>query len=682
MKQKESLKFSLSPEQTIQEYSTDRWEEFAKNTMATQVISDKKPKKEHFSTLILPSAKLTLPVEFSKQENNAVPKTDKTRKENTHSKSSLPLEEVTETIISKETDMATQATPKHSEPMFPELLIPEWKKQTHRVSDTSDKVLSTNQLENFDLDIPKRKTDGVVSKFKAEENDKLAVDRSFDSSETSEDTLKYMTPEPSPAPKNEQPRFPSDIKLIKQQSQDLIETASDPGQSRPNSMVRVTIETHGTPLLLRKAHTGQHMFGRGVSRINIPVIPLKTIKPAQELLDESQKYRSGHSIYLSRILKRYPMKIECRSRSIDKNKTPTEDVTEGYVKQMIEQLSREGTPDSTVGSPGVKKRSIDSLHRTELPKPKFVSQIVENLSSPTETTPEKRVTPPKTTKGQVLRLKQMYDSSEEIPGRRYSETLVVKNFTSDNVIHTPESSSTTTVLTSAQVTHKPEGDDGAISKALYSSMPMLSLEENGSGRERSATTSSPTIRSHSISPMDSPSQKHKLHVAISMSPGRSRRFIDPKMSPARMRRLIDPASPGRRRRQQEFSSIEMVKEEPEASAVAQSHLSQPFVSKKKHSPKISRKDKSKMGTIELLCRQSMAFNLGVSVQGQENLEIQMAESSSPSSTMRRSTSSTASGDSEQEGATGYSDDKKKSRRKGFMDSTFMQKSKKFFKVSK
>lgn len=691
LRRKESPKFSHGLELTVPERSTDRREEHVK-TVSSNVISEKKlkPEKLAFSTVTLPTAKMTLPKDISPHEMNGVPRKG-SGKEKPGLPAFSPITEVAEIPESREPKLIqVQTTTKGTEPKFPELLIPEWKKQAHGLKTHHlERVPSVDQDDVFDPDvnevfIPERTriTEQVIlsTKLKAEENSKLLVDRSFDSSETSEDTLKYLSPEPSPAHKTEPPKFPLEISAIRKQEPDQIETASDPGQSRPNSMIKVSVETHGTPLLLRKSNFGHQVRGGVSSRINIPVIPLKQIKPAQELLEESQKYRSGHSIYLTRILKRYPMKIECRSRSLEDKQYNKENVRGGYVKQMIKHLSREGTPESK-GSPTAFARGLPSQHKSESPKSEFVSQIVRKLSSPATYTTEKALTPLRdlTNGGQVQKLKQTYDSSEGIHERTYSETITRKKGMSEP-LDSSSSVSSTRVCTKADLR---DSGESVPSKLTYSSMPMLSLEENDSGRERSATTSSPSSRGHSHSPKDSPSQKHKIHVAVSMSPGRSRRIIDPTLSPVRMRKLIDPASPGRRRRIQEPSPIEIVQEEPEAISVAQSQLSPAPIKAKKRSPKIKRKEKSKMGTIEVLCRQSMTFDLGVSVQSREGAKAQGAEARSQTLNVRHSMSSTTSADSDIEAAAaGTSGEKKKSRHKKFLDSAFIQKSKKFFKVSK
>lgn len=695
MRKKESQKLlSHSIPEVSDERSTDRKEEYV-CTSTSSVLSQPAKKSDHrttvFSTVTLPTAKMILPKDISPREMNGVPRKSRAKGSEPSSGVSTILErDETEKLVSVQTTKGT-------EPKFPELLIPEWKKQT----DGRKQLHRMPCIEpDDDVFIPDTVTEQIIlpAKARVEESMKLMVDRSFDSSETSEDTLKYLTPEPSPAHRPEPPSFPTEIRIIKRSPQEPIETASDPGQSRPNSMIKVSVETHGTPMLLRKPPSGLSVRGQR-SRINIPVIPLKRIKPAQELLEESQRYRSGHSVYLTRILKRYPIKIECRSRSLeDKRNGDKENVKSGYVKAMVKQLSREGTPDSK-GSPKLSVRDTSgiAIQRTDSPKSEFVSTIVRKLSSPSESVIDKACAPLRdlTNGVQVHKLKQAFDESGSsgIRDRTYSEKLVVQRNGSQEIpsLDSSSSASTITFIPLSSKSEKPISTTS--SKVTYSSMPMLSLEEGEIGRERSSTTSSGN-RAHSYSPKDSPSQRHKIHVAVSMSPGRSRRVIDPSMSPARLRRLMDPASPGRRRRVHEPSPIEIVEEEPADTSVFTAAQSLPspsdidVTSVPRRSPKTKHKHKSKMGTIEVLCRQSMTLDLGISMQGskEEGSEARAEGAVARSQTLpiRHSTSSTtsASSQSEIEGASGYSGEKKKSKHKKFMDSAFIQKSKKFFKVSK
>jgi len=711
LKKKDSFSRQQSiPEGRIPERSIERSEEYV--TESSNVLSTKKIRgQQKMLTITLPTAKVTLPQEVKGKSQPGV----MSKSLITEGKPSVPTireKERERTDTSSDSSEKKVQTAKGTEPKFPELLIPEWKKkpqtpgvrQLQRVPHIeSDEAFESEDNEVF---VPERtrvqETMIIPARSRLEETGlRLLVDKSFDGSETSEDTLKYLTPDLSPAVRQEPLKYP-EIKEISKTPPENIETASDPGQSRPHSMIKVHIETHGTPLLLRKPPTGYHMRGRikgHPQSSQVPSIPLKQIKPAQELLDESQRYRSGQSIYLTRILKRYPMKIECRSRSIDTKATSDkESVKPGYVKSIVKQLSREGTPDSrgSKGSPQIAKRAVP-----ESPKSEFVTHIVRKLSSPTEASIEKSIPIKELTNGgQVQKLKKAYAGNLEGTGeRRYSETLVVRKKDSPDIQPYESSSSTSSTLTFSNLGSKSDTSQGNGSgggHVTYSSMPMLSLVGEEYGRERSATGSSSSPRGQSHSPLGSPSTRHRVHVAVSLSPGKSRRIIDPTLSPARMRRLLDPSSPGRRRRIHEPSPIEILPEEPgETTAIAQqsaSQLSPPLSPStfdvKKRSPKTKRKDKSKTkGTIELLCRQSMTFDLGVSMQAQEEMAGAGGEGDTQRSQtlpIRHSTSSTtsASSQSEIEGATGSSGEKKKSRHKKFMDSTFIQKSKKFFKVSK
>ncbi|XP_052761560.1 uncharacterized protein LOC128205504 isoform X2 [Mya arenaria] len=691
------------PESRMPERSVERSEEHI--TTLSNVLSTKKHKREQkVLTVTLPTAKVVLP-KYSPLEVITV-------KKSLVKKTSIPTVKEKETLdTSSDSSEKKVQTSKGTEPKFPELLIPAWKKQSQGGKQLQ-RVPHIDSDEAFESDgevfIPERQvlqeTEIVPDKSRPDERmARLLVDRSLDSSETSEDTLKFTTPEPSPAIKLEPPMFPVDVQVLHRPPQDPIETASDPGQSRPHSMIKVSIETHGTPLLLRKPPTGYQLRGRGqISRHHVSAIPTKQIKPAQELLDESQRYRSGHSIYLTRILKRYPMKIECRSRIMDETKrvSEKENISSGYVKAMVKQLSREGTPDSR-GSPKVTPRGLPTSG-TESPKSEFVSHIVRKLSTPSEASVERSVLLKDLTNGgQVQKLKQAYAVNlEGLHERRYSETLVVHKKGSPDSQPYESSSSTSSTLTFPHLGSKTDTPDkgngsGSSTRVTYSSMPMLSLEGEDHGRERSATTSSSSTRGKSHSPMGSPSTRHRVHVAVSLSPGKSRRIIHPTLSPARMRRLIDPSSPGRRRRVQEPSPIEILTEEPGETMFAQQlkpqqlspPLSPSIIDVRRRSPKLKRKEKATQGTIEVLCRQSMTFDLGVSMHAQEEIAAaaQGDEGRSHTLPIRHSTSSTtsASSQSELEGASaGMSGDKKKSRHKKIMDSSFIQKSKKFFKVSK
>lgn len=683
-RRKESPKQRAIPEGLVSERDTDRREEYV-STSSSSVLAMSQQKHDKaltLSTVTLQTANINmvLPKDMCTDEINGV-----ARKSKTPVVSTIYEQKEPESINIKIKTKPVQTT-KGTEPKFPDLLIPEWKKQMDGRKMMTQQSCLEDDSDNEVFAPPETIREQMIIPIKAKSDEcaRLLVDRSFDSSETSEDTLKYISPEASPAPKQELVKSPLEFTIIKRSIKQSIETASDPGRSRPTSLIRVSVETHGTPLLLRKSPTGQLMRGQ-MGRVHTPVIPMKIIKPAQELLDDSQRYRSGQSIYLSRILKRYPMKIEYRSRGLEDQLREKESVKEGYVKAMVKQLSREGTPDSK-GSPQMILKGIPSepVQKTESPKSEFVSHIVQRMQTPNGPPVDSSTSPLRdlTNGGQVQMMKQAFNENSSNRDRTYSETLVLRSPGTPGYNSEDASSSASTVAFSPLGTGNGNPDTNIRSIATYSSMPMLTLEGEDVCRERSATASS-SSRVPTHSPIDSPSQRHKIH-AISMSPGRSRRVIDPTLSPALMRR-----SPGRRRRIHEPSPIEIVQEEPaESSADAQSQTLPSVVDIKTGllcSPKSKRKEKSKMGTIEILCRQSMTFDLGISeTSGVEGLGAQGEEQGSQALPIRHSTSSTtsASSQSEVEGAAGHSGEKKKSKHKKFMDSSFMQKSKRFFKVSK
>ena len=684
----------------LPERSTERTEERLLGTSKQEVQEVKVggvEQKMDFSTVVLPTAGVTLPKDISPHEMNGVPR--KQREKSNTPPIETKGEHAKEKVKVKETDSTQMETTvsTRTEPKFPELLIPEWKKteRSHLIRMPAIEPDEVFETDDVFLDNQQTKTISeqliMPNKVKLEERSKL-LNTSFESN-GSEDTLKYLSPDASPAPKGEPPIFPSVIKVVHRTPKVHGETASDPGQSRPSSLIRISVG-HGTPLLTRKPPFAQQGQRPG-ARLNIPVIPLKRIKPAQELLEDSFKYRSGHSIYLTRILKRYPMKIECRSRSLDERKNAEkENIKEGFVRTMVKQLSREGTPDQKSSS-STPKFSPSVVRKADSPKAQsdFVQHIVGKLSKPCGPEQEKPSIPLKdlTNEGQVKTLTQAFanGSAGSLPERTFTEAeknYFLKVRESEGGVKSLDSSSSSSIAFS-QLSTRTEPDiktDSTMSKNInYSSMPMLNLEGDDIDqvRERSATTSgsSPHAQEYhyplksSPAEQSSPSQKHRVHIAVSMSPGRSRRILDPKLSPGRLRRIHEP-------------KIEQVKEEPaESIPVAHSIEEIQTVETKSvplRSPKAKRKEKT-MDTIGVLCRQSMTFDLGVS--GSEGSQSELgagAEAGSQSSPIRLSASSTSS-QSEAEISPGTSGTTKKKKTKHkFLDSSFIQKSRKFFKVSK
>lgn len=101
------------------------------------------------------------------------------------------------------------------------------------------------------------------------------------------------------------------------------------------------------------------------------------IRPAEELMEESRRYRKGHSVYMSRILRKYATTghMEKHAELVLKG-YEKENVTEGYVRSIVKKLSRESTPeyDSRV-------RDIVNASQT---KSTFVQSMVQKLSTASE----------------------------------------------------------------------------------------------------------------------------------------------------------------------------------------------------------------------------------------------------------------------------------------------------------
>ncbi|XP_060068649.1 uncharacterized protein LOC132548771 isoform X2 [Ylistrum balloti] len=101
------------------------------------------------------------------------------------------------------------------------------------------------------------------------------------------------------------------------------------------------------------------------------------IRPAEELMEESRRYRKGHSVYMSRILRKYATTghmekhAELVLKGYDK-----ENITEGYVKSIVKKLSRESTPEYD--------RRIRDIVISSHTKSTFVPSMVQKLSTTSE----------------------------------------------------------------------------------------------------------------------------------------------------------------------------------------------------------------------------------------------------------------------------------------------------------
>ncbi|XP_033755867.1 LOW QUALITY PROTEIN: uncharacterized protein LOC117338615 [Pecten maximus] len=178
------------------------------------------------------------------------------------------------------------------------------------------------------------------------------------------------------------------------------------------------------------------------------------IRPAEELMEESRRYRKGHSVYMSRILRKYATTghmekhAELVLKGYDK-----ENVTEGYVRSIVKKLSRESTPEY---DSRIRDIVISSSHT----KSTFVPSMVQKLSTTSEPDQTRSSVPlSDLTNGggkKVKYLAEAYDSSSSISAAQTQGTF--------------------------RRSESPMG---------FSSMPTLQVEQKSSDfayRERAATT--------------------------------------------------------------------------------------------------------------------------------------------------------------------------------------------------
>lgn len=601
-------------------------------------------------TIKLPKANVSLPRDISQHELS-VPRSQREKHVEPSTVAMCQVSELSESCSSSDI----------TEMKFPELLIPEWKK-------TTDKSLQ--QVESHEVDEAILST-SVPSVASQPLNDSIQV--TSDSSQSDSGRFTSVSGEASKLKAEEQsvPVITEEqAKSLEQLNQNkrhtftgVMDTGSDTAiAAKPYKQTSVTI----SPLIGRRTYESSVHWPKMRNIANI-----HRIKPAEELLQESRRYRQGQSIYMTRILQKYALSEETkkyfdeRQMSFDKENF----AHHGYVKTIVQRLSREGTPESGGSSSNisVKPGTSITIHRADSPRAKseFVQQIVRKLSAPTGPGQSRTgVAPLKdlTNGVGVKKLAQAFDSGRNTPERTLSDTeqkpyksVLVTSLRkrSHDLGHISfDSSSSTSTLTSPNTTEEFDPYDGrkadsAISEHVinYSSMPLLSVAEEDSSdtnngyRERAATTT--TCESSSEAGVRS-SQIEEIHAFSDSNitcPSTSKRHISHK--------TIVPAG---------ASKMEIVF---------------PQRLTEKGSGKV------KMGTIGLLCQQTMlSFDLGLTMkaeqQQKETAEVKLRKKSDVEEDRPRPHST---------GSDTSSEDKKKAKSK-FFESNWLQRPRRFFKVSK
>ncbi|KAK3601782.1 hypothetical protein CHS0354_041697 [Potamilus streckersoni] len=562
-----------------------------------------------------------------------------------------------------------------------ELLIPEWKKKTERGQLHRMKAIYSDDVfePSFSNLTP------VQVKLPASEKKNVAYSKSkgisYDSNESSDDTIKLQSPAESPIL-----QLRSRVLSAPESSRAPWSPMIASKDKKETSIKNLELDSSWSPKITRKPPLQQRQ-GR---KLNISITPLRRIVPAQELWEESQRYRSGHSIYLSRILKTYPLRTEIRSRSLEER--DKENIKVGYVKSIVEQLSREGTPEQRTSNSTPTASSLLTLHRADSPRSQseFVSTIVRKLSQPVGPIQSKYSTPlADLTNGvHVKKIAEVftYGSSSALADRTHSDMEYSQRQYS-NVGAIPRdrrsyditkfydsSSSVMSSFTISQLSTKTEPvvskTDSSVSETVtFSSMPLL-LEDDGGAdvlRVRALTSSGATI--HDPGYHSSRHASTEVHMSVGIP---QTHYNSDEISHI----------PGG------DENIQTLSPEP----VAHKPPHSPPSPKHKHSQSRThtskKSSKSKMETIGALCKQSMTFDLGITLQvgdttdGDSKQSIRgIVRQQTQKSTDSHSKDPSISSQLEGEIMPVTEEIKKKSKHK-FMDYSLIQKSRRFFKVSK
>ncbi|KAJ8305415.1 hypothetical protein KUTeg_015960 [Tegillarca granosa] len=235
---------------------------------------------------------------------------------------------------------------------------------------------------------------------------------------------------------------------------------------------------------------------------HVPVIH-RIKPPADELLQESERYRKGHSIFMARILQKYAVGEKTKryyetQRSLDK-----ENIAEGYVQTMIKRLSREGTPDQGKSSGELSPKTVTTLSMQKADSPRarsdFVKHIVRKLSSPSGPEQVRTVVAPLkdlTNGSNGKKVRQLAEAFNIIPRACLSDSEChpLKSVISKTCYHRPHDSlnlsydsSSQSTLTSQSLSavdqtidsgHKPDSTISAQMECY--SLPLISVKEDES----------------------------------------------------------------------------------------------------------------------------------------------------------------------------------------------------------
>ncbi|XP_063444272.1 uncharacterized protein LOC134724881 isoform X4 [Mytilus trossulus] len=607
-------------------------------------------------TIKLPTANINLPRDISQQELN-VPRS--TRQED-----------------SDDSSRRFESEPKvhKSEAKFPELLIPRSKSKGKLEKENS------MELSELELQIHAANERRDETKVKRESDISVGSDSVFVEG-TPTEYKRMMIPVRVTKLSDDRPSHEASHQEIHRETITLLPKLTKHSDDQPSHDAHQEIHRETITLSPKLCHRTLQRTTPTSPRNTAPVSDktfnwpkVRTvsytghrIKPADELLEESKRYRKGHSAYMSRILQKYKTD-ESRKFLMERQKShDKENIAEGYVQAIVKRLSREGTPDILVTGDSTPKHYVSYRSDSPQGRSEFVQQIVKKLSSPADQTPQTKSqsSPLKdVTNGipkKVKKLAEAFDSGSarntperalsdsESPHKSHIVTSKSKDRTSQSVSY--DSSSSTSTLTSitgaTEITYHPE--TSVSSSINYSSMPLLTVQEEDptdlqqSYRERAATTT--TCDSAADQGVKSPMEKQEVLVTI---------------------------QPWNK------STSQKIFHHHEGSP------STSQASSSKHSTEVKlhigqKPGKVKKETIGALCQQSMlSFDLGLSLQASEQIQGRK-DSEADSGYSGKSPRPLSSGS---EGEPSSSSEEKRKSKSKFFEVHWFHKPKKFFKVSK
>lgn len=445
-----------------------------------------------------------------------------------------------------------------------------------------------------------------------------------------------QSPQTSPAAPDKGPRSKS-VGEMTHGSERATGSSEDSNASKPlqdaiNKFEKrqTMIETEDRPIELRKTPSPTlHLPRVGlVSRV-------RRLKPAAELLEESQKFKSGHSIYATRIMHRYLPKEGTKSLPPEASSlsqptvctaldgSSSNNKENNFVHTMVRRLSRETSPIKSAASS--RTNSELSLKRTDSPRSnsEFVSSIVRKLStgsgSSSPSSPKYKTNPFKdrTNEGQVKRMAQSFDEqpqscsqdrtlSDSELGRRDQKTSPI---THKKVQPSQQLASKPLSSKSCEEAMSQSSTSGTMQES--SPLPSTSSQFQRQQQQHAASASPTTPHNHQSLPALSSEDATTRHRAAT--------YCHSEQERRQVERQTQPARPASTSSAYDPHGHHLVPVEAGPSTEAKTKGARAGRSAASSLSPVRRgTGRGKMGTIRVLCKQSISFDLGVSLYTQKS----------------------------------------------------------------